>query len=51
MYVEQDQKIQSFAQTLPRGINRIDADQSFTRSGDGSGSVNVDIAVPRYWNI
>jgi len=44
-YVEQDQKIQSFAQTLPRGINRIDADQSFTRSGDGFGSVNVDIAV------
>ena len=45
MYVEQDQKIQSFAQTLPRGINRIDADQSFTKSGNGFGTVNVDIAV------
>ena len=44
-YVEQDQKIQSFAQTLPKGINRIDADQSFTKSGDGFGSVNIDIAI------
>ena len=45
MYVEQDQKIQSFAQTLPRGINRIDADQSFTKSGNGFGSINDDIAI------
>jgi len=44
-YIEQDQKIQAFAQTLPRGINRIDGDLSFTKSGDGTGSVNADIAI------
>jgi len=44
-YVEQDQKIQSFVQTLPKCINRIDADQSFTKSGNGFGSVNDDIAI------
>ena len=30
---------------MPRGINRIDADQSFTKSGNGFGTVNVGIAV------
>jgi hypothetical protein len=33
------------AQTLPTGINRIDGDTSSTRSGDGTGSVNVNVAV------
>jgi subtilisin len=32
-------------QCLPTGIDRIDADQSRTRSGDGRGSVNVNVAV------
>jgi subtilisin len=33
------------AQCLPAGIDRIDADRSSTRSGDGRGSVNVNVAV------
>src|SRR5690349_15810621 len=57
-YIEQDQQVQAFQipplqprptainQTLPTGINRIDADLSPARSGDGtSGNVNVDIAI------
>ncbi|MGQ0795412.1 MAG: S8 family serine peptidase [Nitrosopumilaceae archaeon] len=44
-YVEQDQIVQAFAQTMPTGINRMDADLSPTVSGDGIGSVNVDIAI------
>lgn len=45
LYVEQDQKIYSFAQQIPKGINRIDADLSYTRSGSGVGTVNADIAI------
>lgn len=44
-YVEQDQIVQAFAQTVPTGIKRMDADLSSTISGDGVGSVSVDIAV------
>ena len=44
-YVEQDQVVETFGQTTPTGINRIDADMSSTVSGDGSGTVNVDIAI------
>jgi subtilisin len=33
------------AQTLPTGIDRVDAELSSTRAGDGSGVVNVDVAV------
>jgi subtilisin len=33
------------AQTLPTGINRIDGELSSTISGNGAGSVNVDVAV------
>jgi subtilisin len=32
-------------QTLPTGINRIDGELSSTVAGDGSGSVDVDVAV------
>jgi subtilisin family serine protease len=32
-------------QTLPTGVNRIDGELSSTVSGNGSGSVNVDVAV------
>ena len=32
-------------QSLPTGIDRVDGELSSTRSGDGSGSVNVDVAV------
>ena len=45
-YVEADGPMQSLEQTLPWGIDRIDADQSSTRSGDGSGVVtNVNVYV------
>jgi subtilisin len=33
------------AQTLPTGVNRIDGELSSTRSGDGSGSVPINVAV------
>lgn len=39
------QPVQAFAQSLPTGINRIDADLSSAASGNGLGSVNVDIAI------
>src|ERR687892_855166 len=44
-YVEADQKVRAFAQTLPTGVDRADGDLSFMRSGDGTGSANVDIAL------
>jgi subtilisin family serine protease len=44
-FVEQDQKVQTFAQILPRGINRVDGDLSSTVSGNGTGIVNIDIAI------
>jgi len=44
-YVQPDKKMKAFAQTLPKGINRVDGDLSPTKSGDGSGSVNSDIAI------
>jgi len=44
-YVEPDIKMKAFAQSLPTGINRVDGDLSSTKSGDGSGSVNVDIGI------
>lgn len=38
-YVEVDAPVSVAAQTLPWGINKIDADLSSTRAGNGSGSV------------
>jgi subtilisin len=43
-YIEQDQRVKAF-QTLPTGINRVDADLSPTQSGDGRGSIDADIAI------
>jgi subtilisin len=40
-----DQTFRVSAQTLPTGINRVDGELSSTVSGNGSGVVNVDIAV------
>ena len=34
-----------FTQTLPTGIDRTDADLSSTKAGDGTGSVDADIAI------
>jgi subtilisin family serine protease len=39
-YVEADQTVYAEAQTLPWGINKIDADASSTLAGDGSGAVS-----------
>ena len=39
-YVEPDGEMSAVAQTLPWGIDKIDADVSSTRAGDGSGSIS-----------
>jgi subtilisin family serine protease len=44
-YIEPDYLVQTFAQTIPTGINRIDGDLSSTISGNNQNSVNVDIAI------
>jgi subtilisin len=44
-YVEQDQRVELFAQGLPTGVDRIDADESFAAAGDGEGSIDADIAI------
>jgi subtilisin family serine protease len=45
-YVEPDQVVTIFAQVLPTGIDRADADQSPTvLAGNGNGSIDVDIAI------
>jgi subtilisin len=57
-YVEQDQivtlfarggsnggVVSTFAQVMPNGIDRVDADLSSVIAGDQSGSTNVDIAI------
>lgn len=44
-FVEQDFVIKAFSQVTPTGIDRIDSDTSITKSGDGRGSVDVDIAI------
>ena len=44
-YVEPDIKVKAFVQTLPTGIDRVDGDLSSTKSGNGSGVVNVDIGI------
>lgn len=45
-FIEQDQVVTTFQQTLPTGINRIDADLNATAKIDGvDDRVNVDIAI------
>jgi subtilisin len=44
-YIEKDKTVKTFAQTLPSGVNRIDGDLSFTKSGNGGGAINTDIAI------
>jgi len=43
--IEPDRVFTIQAQTMPTGINRVDGELSSTISGNGSGSVNVDVAV------
>jgi subtilisin len=40
-----DRTLRIQAQTLPTGINRIDGELSSTVSGNGGGTVNVDVAI------
>ena len=44
-YVAQDREIHASAQSLPKGINRVDGDLSSTNAGNSSGSVNADVAI------
>ncbi len=44
-YIEKDKTVKSFAQTLPSGVNRVDGDLSSTKSGNGGGVINTDIAI------
>jgi subtilisin len=44
-FVSTDRVMRTAAQTLPTGINRIDGELSSTASGNGSGAVNVNVAV------
>ncbi|MGH2750355.1 MAG: S8 family peptidase [Actinomycetota bacterium] len=43
--VSRDEKVTLDAQTLPTGIDRVDGELSSTVSGNGSGTVDVDVAV------
>jgi subtilisin family serine protease len=46
-FVAQDREVHAMAQTLPTGVNRVDADLNTNSvdAGNGSGAVNVDIAI------
>ena len=45
LFVTQDSEVFADGQSLPTGVDRIDADVSSTASGKGSGSVGVPVAV------
>ncbi len=44
-FVSEDRPVAASGQTLPTGINRIDGELSSTKAGDGTGSVNVAVAI------
>ena len=44
-FVAQDRVVKASAQTLPTGVNRVEADLSSTQAGNGSGEVDADIAI------
>lgn len=46
-FVAEDREVHASAQTLPTGINRVDADLNTNSvdAGNGSGTVNADIAI------
>jgi len=43
--IQRDLPMHALEQTLPTGTDRIEGDMSTTRSGDGTGAVDVDVAV------
>ena len=56
-YMEPDKTMHAVAQTLPWGINRVDADTSSTSAGNGSGSVSnvnayiIDSGIYRHTDL
>jgi subtilisin len=44
-FVSVDRPVHAAAQTVPTGVNRIEGDVSSATSGDGTGSVNVGVAI------
>ncbi len=44
-FVSEDREVALFGQSLPTGVDRIQADASSTKSGDGTGSVSVGVAI------
>ena len=56
-YVEPDQRVHATAQALPWGINRVDADISSTKAGNGSGAVSkvnayiIDTGIYRHADL
>jgi len=44
-FVTQDRVVKATAQTLPTGVDRVEADQSSTKAGNGSGAVDADVAI------
>jgi subtilisin len=40
-----DREVRALAQSVPTGADRVDADESSTQAGDGSGAVDADIAI------
>jgi subtilisin family serine protease len=56
-YVELDQRVYATAQTLPWGINRVEADLSSTKAGNGSGAVSkvnvyiIDTGIYRHADL
>jgi subtilisin family serine protease len=43
--VAADRPVRATQQILPTGVDRVEADASSTRAGDGSGSVNAGVAI------
>lgn len=56
-YIERDGRVQATAQTLPWGIDRIDADVSSTLAGNGSGAVSnvnayiIDTGIDKHGDL
>jgi aqualysin 1 len=56
-YIEPDQTMYAEAQTLPWGIDKIDADLSSTKAGDGSGALSgvnayvIDTGIYRHTDL
>jgi subtilisin family serine protease len=45
LFLSEDREVSISAQTLPTGIDRIDAELSSAESGDGTGSESINVAV------